>query len=198
MAYKASLVSDSELPRFIDYLADHLTDNNDGKTPLFQPMSREEIWPRGERLISFREQLGIPVGIGRWRRLWKATTEDGDVVGHFDLHARSEPFTLHRARVGIGVHREHGRRGIARLLLDTALEWASGTQLEWIDIDVLEGNHPAVTLYEAAGFHRTGFVADLFRIDGRAIGNFTMTKQLRVEGTGKKPAQRVKFNCDAR
>lgn len=187
MAYKASLVEDSELPKFIEYLADHLTDNNDGKTPLFQPMSREEIWPRDERLVSFREQIGIRVGIGRWRRLWKATTEDGDVVGHFDLHARPEPFTLHRARVGVGVHREHRRRGIARLLLDTALAWAKGTQLEWIDIDVLEGNHPALTLYEAAGFHRTGFVPDLFRIDGRAVGNVTMTKQLQREGTGKKP-----------
>ena len=53
------------------------------------------------------------------------------------------------------------------------MAYKASLQLEWIDIDVLEGNHPAVTLYEQAGFHRTGFVPDLFRSDGSAIGNIT-------------------------
>jgi ribosomal protein S18 acetylase RimI-like enzyme len=82
--------------------------------------------------------------------------------------------------LGMGVQRQHRRQGLARALLQAAHDWAvQETQLDWIDLELLATNLPARALYLGAGYVVTGDVADMFRIDGEALGYTFMTLGLR-------------------
>jgi ribosomal protein S18 acetylase RimI-like enzyme len=79
----------------------------------------------------------------------------------------------------MGVHREFRRGGLAGRLLAVATGWAVETSaLDWIDLEVLSTNVPAVRFYEKAGFELVGDFTDLFRIDGLTLGLRTITKRL--------------------
>jgi ribosomal protein S18 acetylase RimI-like enzyme len=157
----------ADLPAFFVYLDDHLRDNGKDGTPLFQPLSREQSQLPPGLKVSFVEGLAIPVGEPRWRRLWLAIDERGEIAGHIDLRARPEPLARHRAMLGMGVHRAWRRRGLGAQLLNTALDWARGEDwLKWIDLEVLSENHPAVGLYLRAGFTMTARIEDMLEIDG--------------------------------
>ncbi len=47
---------------------------------------------------------------------------------------------------------EYRRRGIARALIERALE----NEMEFLTLEVREGNAPAISLYESLGFERVG------------------------------------------
>jgi ribosomal protein S18 acetylase RimI-like enzyme len=69
--------------------------------------------------------------------------------------------------LGMGVHRVWRRRGLGRRLLETAAQWARAeTDIEWIDLEVLSENEPAIELYARAGFTTVARVADMLRIAG--------------------------------
>ena len=79
----------------------------------------------------------------------------------------------------MGVHRDYRRLGLGATLIAYAEQWAmANTTLEWIDLQVLSGNGPAVRLYLRAGFTRVGEVPEMFRMDGRSFAETTMTKRL--------------------
>jgi ribosomal protein S18 acetylase RimI-like enzyme len=52
------------------------------------------------------------------------------------------------------------------------------TALEWIDLQVLSENKPALQLYARMGFELVGEIADMFRIDGRSFAYTTMTRKV--------------------
>ena len=82
--------------------------------------------------------------------------------------------------LGMGVQRQYRRQGLARQLLQAAHDWAlHETPLDWIDLELLTTNVPARALYLATGYAVTGEVADMFRIDGEALGYTFMTLGLR-------------------
>jgi ribosomal protein S18 acetylase RimI-like enzyme len=158
---------EADLAPFFAYLDDHLRDNGTDGTPLFQPMAPgQKRLPAGLR-IAFIKGLDIPLGLPGWRRLWLAIDAYGDIAGHIDLRGRPEPAATHRAMLGMGVHRVWRRRGLGRRLLETAAAWARAeTDIEWIDLEVLSENRPAVELYARAGFTTVARVADMLRIAG--------------------------------
>jgi ribosomal protein S18 acetylase RimI-like enzyme len=72
------------------------------------------------------------------------------------------------------------RRGLGRRLLETAAQWARAeTDVEWIDLEVLSDNQPAVELYARAGFTTVARVADMLRIAGGSHDLSYMTFALR-------------------
>jgi len=157
----------ADLPAFFAYLDDHLRDNGRDGAPLFQPLARAQSQLPPGLKVSFIEGLAIPVGEPGWRRLWLALDDRGSIAGHIDLRARPEPLARHRTMLGMGVHRAYRRRGLGAQLLDTAVAWArSEVGLQWIDLEVLSENHPAVTLYLRSGFTMTARIEDMLRIDG--------------------------------
>lgn len=165
---------------FFAYLHDHLRDNGTAETGYFQPMSRDNPVMPAAKLEAFRVGLGVPVPEPGWRRAWVARLPGGEIVGHVDLRARPEPFTSHRCLLGMGVHRDHRRRGLGLRLVEWAASWArEHTALEWLDLEVISTNAAAVALYEKAGFIAAGEICDLFRIDGVALPSKTMVKRLR-------------------
>jgi ribosomal protein S18 acetylase RimI-like enzyme len=173
-----------EFDWFIAYLTEHLAENGSEEVGYFQPVSREVPTLPLAKAEAFRSGLGTAVPEVGWRRAWVARQRSA-FVGHIDLRARPEPFTSHRCLLGMGVHREYRRRGLAGRLLAMATAWAVETSgLDWIDLEVLSTNLPAVRFYEKAGFELVGDVADLFRIDGLTLGSRTMTKRLRGAWAG--------------
>jgi ribosomal protein S18 acetylase RimI-like enzyme len=54
----------------------------------------------------------------------------------------------------LAVHPDAQRRGIARTLVDDCLSWAARWHAERVLVNTHEGNHAALALYSAAGFHQ--------------------------------------------
>lgn len=170
----------AQLPALFAYLDDHLRDNGKHGAPLFQPVARTESTFPAERRAAFANGLATPLGLAGWRRAWIARDSAGAIAGHVDLRARSEKAAPHRAMLGMGVQRSYRRQGLATRLLHAAHAWAlQDTTLDWIDLELLASNLPARALYLANGFVVTGDVADMFRIDGEALGYTFMTLKLR-------------------
>jgi len=168
------------LPQLFMYLDNQLQENGREGMPLFQPLSREQGRLPPEKAASFAGGLSIALGQPGWRRVWIALAADGAIAGHIDLRARPDPLSTHRAMLGMGVHRDYRRFGLGRMLVDTAIAWARATpMLDWVDLDVLAGNHAARRLYERTGFVVTGEEPDLYRIDGESHGSVTMSCMIR-------------------
>jgi ribosomal protein S18 acetylase RimI-like enzyme len=172
--------TEADLAPFFAYLDDHLRDNGAHGTPLFQPLPRDQSrMPSGLR-ISFIKGLEIPASAPGWRRLWLALGPTGDIAGHIDLRGRPEPAASHRAMLGMGVHRDWRRRGLGARLVDTAVDWAQDNRgLDWIDLEVLSENMPAVELYARNGFRTLARVADMLRVDGVSHDVSYMTFKVR-------------------
>ena len=161
-------VTSGDLPALFAYLGEQLTENGRNGNPLFQPMAptSDPVVPPAMK-ARFTNGLATPLGQAGWRRAWIAVTEDGAIAGHIDLRARPDAEASHRALLGMGVHRDHRRAGLGIRLIGTASDWARAQGgFDWIDLEVLSANRPAVALYERAGFIKTGEIPDMFRING--------------------------------
>lgn len=164
---------------FLAYLNEHLADNGKDGGIYFQPLSRLQSRFPPERAELFRNGLLVALGQPGWRRLWVARDAQGAIVGHIDLRCHSESGAEHRCLLGMGVHRAHRGVGLGAALIAHAERWAAASQqLEWIDLQVLSENGPAMGLYERAGFMRVGEAADRFRMDGRSFAYTSMCKRL--------------------
>lgn len=167
-----------DYPQFFACLNAQLAENGKQGTPLFQPVSRDVIRIPPEKEAAFVASLARPVGQPGWRRAWVMDAGDGVIMGHVDLRGYKESFTAHRALLGMGVGAPYRRRGLARRLLEYACRWVAGSAtVEWLDIEVLAANGPALALYESAGFEHIGRVGDMYRIDGRPEDVFRMTRR---------------------
>lgn len=164
---------------FAAYLNDHLADNGKPGGVYFQPLPRALSAFSAERSAAFRAALDVPLDAHGWRRLWGAFTPDRRLIGHIDLRAHPEPQAAHRCLLGMGVDRGARKLGVGRRLIEHAQQWAcANASLEWIDLQVLSVNAPAIGLYRRAGFAATGEVADMFRIDGQSFSFTGMSKRL--------------------
>jgi ribosomal protein S18 acetylase RimI-like enzyme len=168
-----------EFDEFLKYLGDQLSENGRGDTPYFAPLARGDSLLPPEKVAAFRDGLQLPVGSRGWRRGWTARSASRQLIGHIDLRSHLQRFTEHRCLLGMGVDRRHRRLGLGAALIAHAEKWAlANTAIEWIDLQVLSGNEPAIRLYLRAGFKRLGEVPEMFRIEGRAFSDITMTKRI--------------------
>ena len=176
--YRIQMANRLDLVRLADYFTDFNRDNGVGGMPLFQPQPRGTVSASPEKLDKVQRAADIPIGEAGWRRFWLAFDPPGGAIaGHVDLQAWSELHMDHRLLLGMGVHREHRRRGLGRRLLQFVCDWAATeTRAEWIDLCVLSGNAAARALYTSVGFHETGSFRDKFRIDGESVDEVRMTK----------------------
>ena len=154
---------------FFAYLNDHLSDN--GTESYFQPLSRSDTGVPSKIAASFRDGTrAATMTDSNWRRAWVARSAKHEIVGHIDLRSRQDRFAFHRCLMGMGVDRDHRRIGVGTALIEHAEQWArANTALEWIDLQVLSENKPALQLYARMGFELVGEIADMFRIDGRSF-----------------------------
>ena len=149
------------------------------------PQSQSESRLPYDKEPSFRAGLNVPVGALGWRRAWVGRASNRQIAGHVDLRSHPVRLAEHRCLLGMGVDRNHRRLGVGATLLSHASEWAlANTGLEWIDLEVLSINEPALRLYLRAGFAQVGEVAEMFKLDRRSFSWTTMTKRIRENQHG--------------
>ena len=173
----------SQFDEFLKYLDDQLSDTGKGDTPYFAPLAPGDSRLPPEKEAAFRDGLQLPVGSRGWRRAWVARSAKRHLIGHVDLRSHLQRFTEHRCLLGMGVHRNHRKLGLGAALIAFAEKWAlANTAIEWIDLQVLSGNEPAMRLYLRAGFTKIGEVPEMFRIEGRSFSDISMTKRIASKG----------------
>ncbi|MEO5932172.1 MAG: GNAT family N-acetyltransferase [Duganella sp.] len=171
---------------FLAYLNDHLSDNGREGTGYFQPLSRDDARFPADKADAFKAGMRVDVGAPGWRRVWVARGADGRIAGHIDLRAHAERYAAHRCLLGMGVDRGQRKAGLGGRLIEHAQQWAAYTaRLEWMDLQVLSTNTPAINLYLRSGFHKTGEIADMFNIDGRMFSYTGMSKHLGNDHVGR-------------
>ena len=172
------LVEEIGLDGFFRYLDRHLRENGSGSAHVFQPMSFEESKLTSALEYSFSSAIRLQLNEPGWRRLFVAV--EGDVVlGHIDVRAHPEKHTSHRALLGMGVDSSVRGKGLGSQLIAVLTDWvSSNTDIEYIDLWVLSGNLPAITLYAKCDFVRCGEIEDKFRIDGRSHSYTLMSLHL--------------------
>ena len=169
----------ADYPAFFAYLDAQMAINGKQGYPLFQPVSREvEAFPP-EKQAAFVAGLGKALDQSGWRRAWVAVDAGNRILGHVDLRALPESGIYHRALLGMGVALPARRQGLARRLLEFVIGWMqAGGLLQWLDIEVLAANTPAVALYRGSGFTELCEIPDMFRIDGNPEAVIRMTRYL--------------------
>ncbi|CQR53377.1 GNAT family N-acetyltransferase [Paenibacillus riograndensis] len=116
--------------------------------------------------IGFLSPLAAEEAEAYWRGvlapgvlLWVA--QEGDsIVGTVQLHPESKPNSPHRAEIAkLMVHPEHRRKGIARMLMETAEQAAVAGGRTLLVLDTREGD-PSNLLYQSRGFVEVGKIPD--------------------------------------
>lgn len=168
-----------DYPGFFAYLNAQLEENGKNGKPLFQPVSRQILKFPPDKESSFVAGLSKAIGQAGWRRAWVICNNAGQIMGHIDLRAHSDPGIAHRALLGMGVALDFRRMGLGSKLLDFACDWVKDHDLlDWIDIEVLSVNKPAVALYKHAGFDLLCEIPDLFRIDDKSEAVIRMARKI--------------------
>ena len=89
------------------------------------------------------------------------------------------PSNVHVRQIqGLAVDPGQRGRGIGRMLVDAAVEWASGHGARRVTLRVLSSNAPARRLYAAAGFTVEGVLPGEFHIAGRYVDDILMGRPL--------------------
>lgn len=109
-----------------------------------------------------------------------AEDDAGEIVGYVRLGPPTPlPSNAHVLHVhGLGVAHSHRRRGIARALMQAAIERARAEGCRKISLRVLGGNPGAQALYRSLGFVVEGRLHDEFVIDGVAVDDLLMARYL--------------------
>lgn len=169
-----------QLPVFLEYLQDHISDNGKDGAPRFLPIPRSPKKLPDSLQTSLRTGHATPAGSLGWRRVLVATDEHGRFMGHIDLASLNKENTSHRAMLGMGVHRDHRKKGLGQKLVAAVVDWAKQeTKVEHIDLLVLSTNTAAIALYRKMGFEEYGRHMDKFRIEGESLNTIMMTLNIR-------------------
>lgn len=172
------LLDESAVGALVDHLVRNALESGRDGDPLSRTRSADDPPDRIALDNRFRTGFARDVGELGWERafgLW----DNGRLVGHLDMHGGSMPSELHRARLGVGIERPWRRGGWGRQLMVSAIDWARGQGLTWLDLGVFAENAPAQALYESLGFVVVGHTTDRFRVDGRQVDDISMVFRLR-------------------
>lgn len=116
-----------------------------------------------------------PHELGEGHELLVAEIDD-EVVGYLKLTPPTPLASNAHVRhiIGLAVHPDHQRRGVARALLSAVTERARSAGWTKLSLRVLAPNVQAQDLYRACGFKTEGVLLGEFRIDGEAIDDVLM------------------------
>jgi RimJ/RimL family protein N-acetyltransferase len=103
---------------------------------------------------------------------------DGAIVGRLSVVRDAHPACAHVADVGLMVAQAYRRRGVGRALLAACEDWARAVGISKLELHVFPHNHPAVALYESAGYRREGHRLRHFRREDTLVDALLMAKEL--------------------
>lgn len=155
--------------------------------PSFLALRQRALRDHPEIFTSTAQEWDVPVSHAIER------IETNSVFGAFDnsnligvvtlaLSARKATKQRHKAEIwSVYTIPEFRRKGIARALLQTAIDEARKRGLLAVTLSVADGNESALKLYEELGFICYGTEPDAIRMpdDGRLIDNHFLNLKLR-------------------
>ena len=140
----------------------------------------------GRGVVLHHDEVDAKSTERNFNRLHRAGEQNAALLGAFIgpiLVANAEVHRLdlrslhHAGTLTLGVHPRWQGRGIGRLLLGAALDWADRVGIERMELNVLADNHRAVRLYEHHGFVLEGTRRGAFRFDdGRVVDDLLMAR----------------------
>ena len=89
---------------------------------------------------------------------------DGVLAGNCHMGYNTHLKTRHRASVAIGLLRQFWGLGIGTALFREMIALAESRGLEYLELDYMEGNQRARSLYEKMGFYPVAEVPDAYRL----------------------------------
>jgi len=163
-----------EIGSYLAHMAEVDQDSGQGGIH-FTSHSVHEPYDLEAAAVRERGRWTTPVTGENWRRAWGWFVDD-TLCGHLYLHGGLMAAASHRVSMGMGVHRDHRRRGGGAALLLAAIDWSRGqAHIDWVDLGVFEGNAPAEAMYRKFGFEEMGRKRDRFRVDGHSLDNISMS-----------------------
>ena len=165
-----------DLDLFFEYLGRHLNENGRFGNPVFQPLSvnQSKLTPQWKK--RFENCLVNKSNDKDWRKIWVARTAEKQIVGHIDIRPYPDQNTGHRVLLGMGVDSKFRNMRIGQKLIEFIIEYCKADpDINWIDLQVLSNNKPAVKLYEKMKFKEIGRVNDMFRIESVSYDYIHMT-----------------------
>lgn len=107
-------------------------------------------------------------------------TIDGKHVGNCAMMPIGNKQRLrHRCSIGIALYQEYQGIGLGKQMLSTVLEQAKEYGYEQAELEVMTGNHKAISLYMSLGFEVCGTLKNNMKYkDGTYADAYSMIKFL--------------------
>ncbi len=173
------LLGFQDIDKFLLHLNRNIAESGVGDTPIFVPFSLEKPMDFFTRKDAILERWKKPLSEPKWERAW-GVFEESQIIAHLDLRTGTTESELHRAVIGMGIELSYRRKGLGKLLMNSAVSWAKQQDhLAWLDLKVFVLNTPAKKFYDHMGFTTLGRVEDAFRVNGQKIDDFHMVLKLR-------------------
>ncbi len=94
---------------------------------------------------------------------------ESEIVGWADIIPDERETLKHIGGLGMGIRRDHRRKGIGQALLQNVVAHSFKMGLTRLELEVFANNAAAIALYEKHGFEREGTKRNARRIDGRYL-----------------------------
>lgn len=105
-----------------------------------------------------------------------------ELAGTASLRLHNKIKTKHRAEIGIALLQKFWGLGLGSKLLDCLMDAAKNKGCELIELEVIQGNDRAITLYEKKGFVRFAERKRGIRLkDGSYLSEYLMKKDLAAD-----------------
>ena len=102
----------------------------------------------------------------------------GAIVGACLLRRHAHPAFRGVLQLAVSVDPDWRRKGVGRMLVDGAVGVATAADVRRIQLAVVDGNSPALALFQSAGFQIEGRLAGAAIIAGRARDVLAMARTL--------------------
>ena len=106
---------------------------------------------------------------------------NGEIAGNCEINFRGGIKTAHRATVAIAILKEFWNLGIGSAMFAELIAAAEERpEIEFVELEFVEGNDRAKALYEKFGFQIVGERPNAFKLkDGRLLKEYFMQKELK-------------------
>lgn len=101
------------------------------------------------------------------------------VIASCDIEFNSFLKTKHCVEVSVAIEKEYWNLGLGIIMLNELIKIAQNHDIKQVELEVIEGNVRAISLYEKLGFEMTGYKSNAICLkDGMYLKLYQMVKYL--------------------
>lgn len=144
-----------------------------GETPFLLATPEERAMPI-EREEAFLQEMR-----GSETKMMIVCMVDGKLARTCQISRSPRCRTRHRGSIGIALLQEFWGLGIGTDMMSELISTAEDWGLQQLELEVIEGNHRAVGLYEKMGFETVSATPNAIRLeDGTLLKEFLMVRKV--------------------